>query len=102
MNILKPLAIIAAVSLSPAYAGPCDDLGTIAESVMTVRQAGMPIATVLTHMEEFMLDDGSGDLIRSIILQAYGSFGFSGEAAQQRAIVEFTNEITVACYRAQI
>lgn len=75
----------------------CLMLGQLAEGVMTARQSGKPISTVLGT-----LDGGSSDidnLARTIIIEAYEEPRWNGSEYQSRAITEFENSVMVRCYK---
>jgi len=93
------LAIIAALFASPASSGVCKEMGSLAESIMALRQGGMPVAQTIDALVPEDMEKPIADLFMSIILQAYGQMGYSSEKARQRSIVEFANMITVACYK---
>jgi hypothetical protein len=93
------LAIISALSASPASSGVCNQMGSLAESIMVLRQGGMPIAQTIEALVSEDMEKPIADLFMSIILQAYGQMGYSSEKARQRSIVEFANMVTVACYK---
>lgn len=99
MNILKTAAIIATLAAAPAYANPCEQVGELANSIMTKRQGGVPIAQAMSTIVHDDLEKPIAELFTLIILEAYGQMGYSTEKMQQRSIVEFTNRMTVACYK---
>ena len=78
----------------------CEALSDIATTVMKARLDGVPLSyamgardIVAEGFEEFE------ELLESIVLLAYESPAYQTEAAQEHAIVEFSNQIYLWCFK---
>lgn len=76
----------------------CAMYGRAAASVMTIRQAGVPLSEALSLVDQVGIPEAS-DLLRSIVIGAYDSPMWHSDGAQARAVVEYRDQIEVVCFR---
>ncbi|WP_390265209.1 hypothetical protein [Halodurantibacterium flavum] len=69
----------------------CATLGRWAEIIMRSHQAGVP-------MVEMMETVSSSDLLRGMVVKAYGRHRYSDPEIRQRSIDDFRDEAVHACY----
>jgi len=71
----------------------CTVIGTLAESIMTGRQNGVP----MSRMMEVAADN---ELVRAIVIAAYDQPRMSVDRNVQRSIADFQNDVMLQCYQA--
>jgi len=71
---------------------PCVIIGDTAGEIMKAHQAGVPLARVMEIM-------GVSDFWRSVVLNAYGTPRYRTDDYQDRAVIDFTTDIMLICYR---
>jgi len=82
---------------TPALAGICEDISSLAGLIMDVRQKGAPMSTVMGVANE--QKDAYRPLCRSIVIDAYESPKYSTESVKAQVISEFTNKYYLACVK---
>ena len=79
----------------------CNEIAKISKTIMTVRQNGMPLITIIERVrkvnEENDVSQNIKDVILEIVKDAYNQPRFSTEEYQQRAIIEFQNKWYLGC-----
>ncbi len=94
-------AMIAAIffALSPitaqAQGATCADLGSLAETIMTQRQNGVPMSRLMSIVE----DNGGSDMARAMIRDAYNRPRYMTREMQVVEIQDFRNAIEAVCYQ---
>ena len=82
----------------------CQNIGELASNVMTMRQMDVPMTKVMaiinTHASDASVDQNSVSFARNLVIKAYERPSFSTEQYVQKAVIDFRNEVEVACYRA--
>jgi hypothetical protein len=73
----------------------CKQVETLAESVMTARQKGVPLSKIIEIAEESEI----GDTIRAMAMEAYSGPAYSTREYQDRKIRQFTDDWYLACLR---
>jgi hypothetical protein len=71
----------------------CAAYGGVAAGIMTHRQNGTPISTVLS-----VVSDDDSDT-KQMIMEAFDSTRFHSEARKKRAVDDFRNDIEFRCLR---
>lgn len=96
--MLKSICIIAALSATPfaaqaqfSTAAQCTSLGGIAETIMLLRQNGVPMSSVISKLDP--------EMYGALILFAYQQPRYSSPSFQSRAIEEFRNGMETACFK---
>ena len=75
----------------------CAKLGELAGSVMSARQAGVPMSKIMAIARQ---DESISKLLTAIVIAAYEAPQFSVEENRQRRVASFKNEIMLECYKA--
>lgn len=73
----------------------CEFLGKFAEIFMTSRQIGMPLSTAL----ESIPDSPLSEVMRTMILEAWGHPVYSTESISQSTISEFRDKWHLSCLK---
>lgn len=74
----------------------CPQVAKAAELVMDNRQKGVPMHR---QLEAFTGSGAEAEIIRALILGAYETPRYSGNAYRREAITEYGNEAMLSCYR---
>ncbi|MET3601839.1 hypothetical protein [Martelella mangrovi] len=77
-------------------AGTCQALGKLAENIMRARQNGVSISKVMSLVEKA---DVFKDITKQMIIIAYDEPRWNGKALQDRAVMDFSNDIQLMCYK---
>jgi len=103
--MIKSLAIAAMLMLSPAVsyavtaaADVCDSLGSLATTIMEVRQQGVSSSVLLAITETADID--TQEMVKTIIMQAYEQPIYEDVQLQKMAIDNFSTIVLLACYEA--
>jgi hypothetical protein len=92
------LLVAALIASTPVYATTtvelCTSMGRLANTVITLRQAGVPINDVMAVMATVEENPGS-TFARALILQAYE---IPVRSVNANTVAEFRNTVEVACY----
>jgi hypothetical protein len=73
----------------------CEQMDSMAESVMKARQTGVPMATI--YKITVTGDDYTSRIFKMLIEGAYKESRFSTEKYQEKAVVDYRNLIFLAC-----
>lgn len=94
-SIFLALAFVTALSASANTPtnNVCNDLQVLSYKIMELRQAGVPVSTVIGA------SDGNRT-VNGIIIAAYEEMQYSTKEYQVRASREFANKIYIECYKA--
>lgn len=98
--IFKMCATLSMAFAMPAFAKEdiCPTMGKIAAEVMTARQNGVAMSTLMTRTGE--LEDGPmREFGFALVRTAYELPRMRSEQNRQREIEDFRNEVEAACYR---
>jgi hypothetical protein len=76
----------------------CDKRGQLAETVMTQRQNGLAISTLLA-IAESSENAVVRDLVVGIVIEAYDRPRFTSDEYQVRAIQDFRNDMELQCLK---
>jgi hypothetical protein len=96
-NLLTTIALCAFMAPAAAVAQAseiCPTIGSLAESIMTARQRGVPISQAYG-----LANDNA--LALEMIQQAWEKTRWHSDGAQLREVQDFKEQWEVACYRAQ-
>jgi hypothetical protein len=98
-NLLTTIAVCAFMMPLPLPAQAqaseiCPTIGSLAESIMTARQRGVPIS------QAYGLANGN-ELAMGMIQQAWEKTRWHSDGAQLREVQDFKEQWEVACYQAQ-
>lgn len=88
MSVLAAAVLVSGMSI----VDKCEQAGELAETIMRVRQAGVPISTTMKTG-----DDG---LFRKMVLIAYQIDRYRRASEQQIVIDAFKEAIELACFKA--
>lgn len=77
----------------------CLSTGNLAESIMSARQSGVSISTVMTTVTSGIDDENVASVARNIILSAYEEPMFSFQENKDNAIRKFRNNQEAVCYQ---
>jgi serine/threonine-protein kinase RIO1 len=95
---LTILALAALFASSGAIAAPnlktCQQLEDMANTVMTTRQAGVPMAEAYKAVDG---EDAVSGVYRTLILEAYKVSHYSLPENRARAVVDFRDKIFSSC-----
>lgn len=106
MQIKKYIVAIAlaiAVSTSSAVQAEsldCGIVGNLAMSIMKNRQAGVPIQDIISAIKQASTSEDTLRIPMFIIQSAYSKPKFMTQRHQEEAVVEFGNEMFLACAKA--
>lgn len=93
---LKALTLIAAMlaATTPAVAEDdvCVSISEVAEAIMMNRQIGVPLV-------DMMRIAADNQMLRILTMEAYKMPRFNGEEHQERAVQDFTDRVTLECYK---
>lgn len=79
----------------------CSASGSLAASIMLLRQQNKPLSLVMkTLLAPVEQSPDAQNIIRQLVLSAYEMPAFHTEENQQRAISDFQNTTELACYQA--
>jgi hypothetical protein len=96
-NLFTTIALCAFMTPAAAVAQAsefCPTIGSLAESIMTARQSGVPIS------QAYKLANGN-ELAMGMIQQAWEKTRWHSDGAQLREVQDFKEQWEVACYQAQ-
>lgn len=82
----------------------CPSLSSLAETVMTARQKGVPMNKLMGVLSSSQLgqEPTLKDVIRTMVIEAYNRTKFNSTQYQQEAAVEYGNEWNVACWQSKL
>lgn len=96
---LTILALSTLVFVSPLKAEDrCTDLISLANSIMTSRQRGMPIEKVIDIIKDTETKEEVKNATIKLIVEAYKEPRYSVKKNQDNAILDFSNRLGVICY----
>ncbi len=76
----------------------CKTLGKLAESIMTIRQSGLPLSDMMEKIDNGF-EKSNSKIARNLTISAYKKFHFSVQDSRKRAAKEFRTEIELKCYQ---
>ncbi len=91
---LAALGLVVCVAVLPGLASAmtnCEYTGKMAATIMTGRQAGLPMSK--------LLDISEGKMEKEMVFQAYDVPLYQSEEFQQRAVKDFSDRWEVTCHR---
>lgn len=99
--------MIASCSYAPAFATSADDMGIceanaeLAESMMKLYQAGVPLRKIL-EVGQSIEGASPSDLAahRNLALRMAATPVYNTRSYQERAVADFSNKVLMACYKA--
>lgn len=96
---MKKLIIAVALTISTSTAiaslSDCEKLGTFSETVMSSRQLGVPLVSVME-----VIEGAEGDIMSNIVHDAWTHPIEDGQVKKNQAVEYFKNKQLVDCYRA--
>ena len=104
---MRKLIIAIMFVAQPALAQvDCAQLSQLAESVMTMRQVGVPIQKVMEKYNEIKIESNADlaavNIAKRLVITAYSTPKFSTPSMQQEAITEFGSGVYIGCLKASI
>lgn len=75
----------------------CPKIGELSTLVMRAKQSGVPLTKSMSLAESITMP-ALKELVRKILLDAYGRPNYSSDLYRQNQVTEFANEWTLACY----
>lgn len=93
-TIAASIVLILATTAAYADTEKCSVVGEIAQSIMELRQANMPMSELMSAFDGVE----AGELAKIMISDAYSRSSYSTEQVQNRVIAEFRNEWEYLCY----
>lgn len=90
-----------ALAQTPKQPTVCDAFYEFAHLMMEIRQAGSPLPEALAAVEAESKDltPSEKKMMQSIVLEAYEHVRFSSKERQQAKIVDFANDMMLACLK---
>jgi hypothetical protein len=76
----------------------CPMVGSLATTVMTKRQANVPMSDLMQALDKMDQSTPTTRVIKTMTIQAYSVPLFSTDEAKQSEISDFANGVMVACY----
>lgn len=101
--MIKLLVLAAALAVGGAQAKDasfCEQTTELATAIMKARQNGVPMIDLIKLSEETAAGTEMQNLIKLMVTEAYKKRAYSHKENQDRAVVEFANEYTLACIQA--
>lgn len=101
---IKAIVLAAAMLGSPAYAQSavpvelCSTIATLAENIMTARQANIPLADMMAVVN--VSDPDIQKIAIAVVLEAYKQPVMRSNNTREQAIDSFKNAVEITCYRA--
>lgn len=93
---------LSALVLTSAHAAAASDIcanaGETAKAVMRARQYNTDMSTMMAIVEK-QENEAVKKVTRQMVMMAYGQPAYQTEEMQQKAIVEFSNNVQLACYQ---
>lgn len=77
----------------------CKLLGNLAETIMTKRQEGVDLTTMLNIAESQGTSEEVANVSRKLVIAAYDSPEYSTQEYKERAIRKFKTEVMIECYK---
>jgi len=91
----KFIAAALLVMSSNAYAGGyCESLAGLAETTMSVRQAGVPLTDVISTY-----DKDTPNIVKAMTIMAYDSPMWGSDKMKRQAATEFSNKVYLMCFK---
>lgn len=75
----------------------CEQTTELATAIMKARQNGVPMIDLIKLSEETAAGTEMQNLIKLMVTEAYKKRAYNHKENQDRAVVEFANEYTLAC-----
>lgn len=102
---LLVLAVVLAVALAAGGTQAkdqsfCEQTTELATAIMKARQSGVPMIDLIKLSEETASGTEMQNLIKLMVTEAYKKRAYNHKENQDRAVVEFANEYTLACIQA--
>ena len=101
---MKAFILIAALALpAPALAATdqhrenCKALAAFAHTIMNTRQQGVALTRVLEAVVAPVEDAEAREIIRTVVMRAYGEPRYTTEQVQESAAADFRDRIHVWC-----
>lgn len=101
--MIKLLALAVALAAGGAQAKDksfCEQTTELATAIMKARQSGVPMIQLIKLSEETAAGTEMQNLIKLMVTEAYKEKAYNHKDNQDRAVVEFANEYTLACVQA--
>lgn len=76
----------------------CREIGSGAEAIMTARQAGAPLSTMIAPIAAMDQADPLTQFMRATALAAYEEPHWNGDKMQAKAISDFRSDAELRCY----
>lgn len=76
----------------------CTALGSLARSIMEKRQGGTDMSELMSVVDKFDVESFK-PIARSMVMMAYSMPRFNGEEFKQKTILDFSNQVQLACYQ---
>ncbi|UCI21078.1 hypothetical protein FJ970_09050 [Mesorhizobium sp. B2-1-8] len=76
----------------------CTALGSLARSIMEKRQDGTDMSAMMSVVDRFDVESFK-PIARSMVMMAYSMPRFNGEEFKQKTILDFSNQVQLACYQ---
>lgn len=100
------LALFCNFAVAKSAVDLCTGEAAIANTIMTSRQNGLPLTDVMASLEKSAAKctrrssacDTVAKFTKALAVEAYAQPLFVTQENKQRAIEEFTNDISVSCY----
>ena len=95
------IILAAVVALAPLAAhaedDKCTQLGGLAATIMTKRQEGVPMSSLMT----VDIDPELRSMATAMIIGAYGMPRMSSEAGKLRSVQDYRNAFELDCYKTE-
>lgn len=94
------IGLLVLLMTSFSYAGDnCREIGALAETIMTKRQAGVDITTMLDIVENQDVPEEIKKVSKSLVINAYDFSEYSTQEYKEKAIRKFKTIVMVECYK---
>lgn len=100
IKLLVFVAVLAAGGVQAKDQSFCEQTTELATAIMKARQSGVPMIDLIKLSEETAAGTEMQNLIKLMVTEAYKKKAYSYKENQDRAVVEFANEYTLACIQA--
>ncbi|NLS13019.1 hypothetical protein HGP28_08975 [Vibrio sp. SM6] len=75
----------------------CRELGDLSVKIMTARQNGIPLSTMLEALND---DTAVANHMKQVIIEAYKQPRYSTDEMRARTIEDFRNDVELECFQA--
>jgi hypothetical protein len=101
--IAYPVLSYAEEKSIPSKTEQCTEIELLANTIMTVRQAGVSMSKIMKSINTVELisenDILMNELGTTLIVEAYEMSRFSSESYKKRAIEDFSNKAFLTCFK---